>query len=67
MNLKKLMCYTGAAAIVSLLFADTAMAQDGTATEALALEKFWLVLGHNNTHSHQQKKIIRPTTASMLE
>jgi F-type H+-transporting ATPase subunit c len=37
MNLKKLMCYTGAAAIVSLLFADTAMAQDGTATEAVAL------------------------------
>ncbi len=37
MNLKKLMCYTGAAAIVTLLFADTALAQDGTGTEALAL------------------------------
>lgn len=38
MNLKKLMCYTGAAAIVTLLFADTALAQDGAAgTEALAL------------------------------
>lgn len=37
MNLKRIACYTGAAALASLVFANPALAQDGGGTEALAL------------------------------